>query len=780
MAVPLDFIRSTFEQDYGPAVVNQPISHSFDWDNFYSHANVVGGHVQSHEYYNPKKRQEMLQAKSVELARAAGDPSAHFERMESIFSGLLACQWRPEKLTQDDIVQQVDDILRRLPSPSTELPGSLDNLAPGYFTGNERRWEDLRVVSSPQKNLVRAVIYYILTTNEGGYVQLTLQEVLTHVGELIHICTTNRTRSRKHGLRNSRGLRKSFYVAGAYLWAFWQKVRTLFTYINLHFDLRDGFRHGMEKLQWVQDFSVSRKVSLRTLTDNAALTGKPANMCGWMLELLRGEPRSLGLDFSTLYSRFRDASGSKPARCRDSSPQGCSGDHWQQCRMFNRKDHLPDQSMHDDASLHIHDTENKVVWDEASYRSLPGEPRAVSISDSDENWLRPKEKALRTEAINFINTIFYTSRCVLVIDVDLMEFDVINMDTRQCECFLTAVLFSEWNTRAWTMLEALKGKDHVSILGRDDGTIRFMELLKRVYDHGRIDLVVFSTYLPHMMRSQGEAGTWLDHSSLRETMPNDIQLEVIGSWLSHRPVSREEDGVVIWSLCLNQKRQRIMDPEAFWRAQNVVQSGFLLSSAPRLETPGLRWAPSTPIAMPGTENDSNRPLKRPNQSVIATGLALYGTVKVNQGKEFHRAFESSDTSSLKIQADGIWGPWWTCEINLDLTSRMARGLDISHGAGRVIRKIRKALQINLQHMMLLRPMSETIASRLDNPWPQALVDGSNFLVAVCESDHGMQKQVANATRFHKPSYEWVWKGVFAWPCTVPLPEFEQNNNLWIS
>ncbi|KAK8024857.1 hypothetical protein PG990_002680 [Apiospora arundinis] len=155
-------------------------------------------------------------------------------------------------------------------------------------------------------------------------------------------------------------------------------------------------------------------------------------------------------------------------------------------------------------------------------------------------------------------------------------------------------------------------------------------------------------------------------------------------------------------------------------------------------------------------------------------------MKVNQEKEFHRAFESSDTSSLKIQGDGIWGPWWTCEINLDLTSRVARGLDISHGAGRVIRKIRKALQINLQHMMLLRPMSETIASRLDNPWPQALVDGSNFLVAVCESDHGMQKQVINATRFHKPSYEWVWKGVFAWPCTVPLPEFEQNNNLWIS
>ncbi|KAK8052466.1 HET domain protein [Apiospora rasikravindrae] len=643
MTVPLEFIRSTFEQDYTPSTISQPISHSFEWDNFYSHSSPADGI--HHEYYSQEKREAMLQKTCVDLAKAAGDPAQHFQQMEDIFAALLSCQWRPKDLSEDQIVQQVDSILQRLPDAPAKLPGDPNNLAPEYFTGNDKLWESLRVVSRPQKNFVRIVIYYIISTQEGGYVDLTLQEVLNHVGELIHTCTMNRKPSVNLRLRSSRKSRKSFYLAGAYLWAFWQRARTLFAYIRLRLDLRGGVRHGMEKLYWVQDFSVSRKVSLRTLTDNVALSGKPPNMCGWMLELLRGDPKCLGLDFSVLHSRFRNASKDEPARCRDDSPEGCLGKHWRQCGMFYRKNALPDQTMHDDAEPHTHVQEHRVVWDEASYRSISG-PRAVSISSSDEIRLRycqatertmaishvwshgqggrpdtginaclhkryqrlarangcdsywidaaciPYDDVLRSEAIRHINTIFYTSKCVLVIDIDLMKKDVRNMDTRQHESLLTAVLFSEWNTRAWTMLESLKGRDHVMILGQHDGVIRFMDLLEHVLYHGRIDLAVFALFLPHMTRSQGEESNWIRQSPiLRESIPNDIQLEVVGSWLSHRPVSRPRDEVVIWSLCLNQQRQRIREPEDFWRQQRGVNSGFLLSSAPRLTVPGLRWAP---------------------------------------------------------------------------------------------------------------------------------------------------------------------------------------------
>ncbi|KAK8080928.1 hypothetical protein PG997_008746 [Apiospora hydei] len=810
MAVPLEFVRSTFEQDYEPSTTSQSISHSFEWNNFYSHSTPVGDSRHDVEYYSQERRGAMLQKMCVDLAKAASDPAQHFQQMEGIFAELLSCQWRPKDLSEDRIVQQVHSILQRLPDAPAKLPGDPKRLAPEYFTGDDKLWENLRAVSGPQKNLVRIVIYYIISTQEGGYVDLTLQKVLNHVGELINTCNMNRKRSVKFRPRIPRISRKSFYIAGAYLWAFWQRARTLFAYIRLCLDVRGGVRHGMEKLYWVQDFSVSRKVSLRTLTDNVALSGKPPNMCGWMLELLRGDPKCLGLDFSILHSRFRNAFNDEPARCRDDSSEGCLGKHWRQCRMFYRKNVLPDQTMHDDTEPHTHDQEYKVVWDEASYRSLSG-PRAVSINDADKSRLRycqatertmaishvwshgqggrpdtginaclhkrykrlarvngcdsywidaaciPDEDVLRSEAITFINRIFYTSKCVLVIDIDLMKNDVRNMDTRQHESLLTAVLFSEWNTRAWTMLESLKGRDHVMILGQNNGVIRFMDLLEHVLHNGRIDLAVFALFLPHMTRSQGEELNYIRRTSeLSASIPNDIQLEVIGSWLSHRPVSRPQDEVVIWSLCLNQQRQRIKKPEDFWRQQKGVNSGFLLSSAPRLAIPGLRWAPNTPVALPAEGRDSE-----------------------HQKSMFCRAFESSDTRSLKIQENGLWGRWWAYEIHLDRMSRMVRRLDRFHGTGKVIRDIHKSLGIELENMVLLRPVSEAVPSRLDMPRPQALVAGETFLVAVCESDHMVQEQLV-AEGGTQTSYEWIWKGVYEWPCITPLPEIVEKKFIWIT
>ncbi|KAK7955867.1 uncharacterized protein PG986_005089 [Apiospora aurea] len=739
MSMPIKFIRSTVGQDYVPATSNQRIAYTFEWDGFYSQTSQANGQIQ-HKYYSEGEREAMLQAKCTELAEAAGDSYQHIERLEAIFEGLLKCQWSPRRLSQDSIVQHVDTIQQRLPAPPTELSVPLGDLAPEYFSVNE--------------TLEESQSCDVSTTKHHPLCDMALQEALSHVGELIDTCTANQKSSAKERSQTA------FYVAGAYLWTFWQRARTLFAYFRMHFDLRDGFRHGMEKSHWMRSFLVSPNVPLRALTDHVALARRPANMCGWIRELLLGDPRCLGLDFAVLHSRFRDAFGAKVARCRHGSPDGCLGKHWRQCRMFYRENISPDQTMHD-TKPHNHDQEHRVLWDKDSYLRLSG-PRAVSVQDSDERWLRycpatnrtmaishvwsrgqggrpgrginaclhqrymrlarksgcdsywiaaacigedvanrepgrPEDDDLRAEAMKYINTISYTSTCH--------------------ESVLTTVLFSEWNTRAWTMLEALKGRDHITILGQGNGMIRFMDLLNHVHDHGRIDLVVFAASLSHMMRSQGEPGTWLDRSSLRESIPNDIPMEIVGSWLSHRPVTRPQDEVVIWSLCLNQQRQRIKSLNDFWRAQETVQSGSLLSSAPRLAVPGFRWAPSTPVALPGGgQQESEDEMER----------------------KFHRAFESCASFTLRIYRNGLWGAWWTCDFSLDRYSRLIRRLDRPSEVGKVIRKIQKSFQIHSEHMMLFRPKSDTVPGRLDTPRPQALVSGSYFIVAVCESDHRAQ------------------------------------------
>lgn len=100
-------------------------------------------------------------------------------------------------------------------------------------------------------------------------------------------------------------------------------------------------------------------------------------MCGWAFELLRNHPITIGADFRRFHQRFAGALGNCHPRCIATEPRACKGDIPDNCQRF-RGMKIENQSGHDNKCA---GNCPKMLWDEASYRSLSG-ARAVSL-DSD-------------------------------------------------------------------------------------------------------------------------------------------------------------------------------------------------------------------------------------------------------------------------------------------------------------------------------------------------------------------------------------------------------------
>ncbi|KAI1190786.1 hypothetical protein F5B17DRAFT_38888 [Nemania serpens] len=781
-------IRQTVEADYSIQRENQLISFEFKWDTCYS------SHQDSMiKYYTQEERAQLLSQICSYLFNAAADADSHLGGLERVFSGLVSCQWRPDSGVEV-VVDRVEAILRRLPHTPGPIPGVLEKLPSGYFMNGRKTWNYLHVTTLIHKNLIRCAILSVLTATGNGTFDWDMQEGLNIVGELIQLCVTRSTKDDAH--------QHIRFLVVSYLWSFWQRARLLQSQGILAKYLRIGYVHGNEKYQWMRNFQVARNLSIRALTEEVAKSHKPLNMCGWKFELLRGDSKCLGFDFRSLFTRFKEAFGSLPASCLKHSTEACDGRDWHDCLRFDRTE-TGNQTMHDASHPHTHEGEPRVKWDEESYRGVVG-ARAVSIYATsnrltyctasertlafshvwshgqggrpheginrclhqryanlakslgcDSYWIDsaciPDEDELRKEAINHINGVFYRSKYVLVCDRELMTLDANNLITEHYERILTGVLLSDWNIRAWTMLEALKGREHVAILCRDDHIVSFSEVAQHVCDHGRLAVAGFLLLLPHMLHSQLE-GTELGKVQ-REISPNDIPLETIGSWLSHRPASRKGDDVRIWSLCLNQHRTRVKDAVDFWRQQKGVYSGFLLSSSDRLVEPGLSWAPASPFALSEERSDGS------SQAI------------------FHRPLESADTQGLSITSDGLWGAWWVYEHDDHVVAQIRETLTRLPKTNKELRRIRRHLRLQNKWMALLRPVSSSVYSRYDGVEKTPSVTKTGTLVAVCDSSKTESRRREFPTS--QKSYKWIWCGVYEWPTTTPMPEFTQISELWI-
>lgn len=341
-----------------------------------------------------------------------------------------------------------------------------------------------------------------------------------------------------------------------------------------------------------------------------------------------------------------------------------------------------------------------------------------------------------------------------------MSLDISGLNIERQESILAAVLFCDWNIRAWTMLEALRGRTHIEILFRDNKTVRFLDILRSVSASGRLDIAVFGLLLPHMvprtlnLRSRGG---WEDVLG----DPHDIPFETIGTWLSHRPTSRKSDNVRIWALCINERSDRVKNPAEFWAKRKWVSTGFLLSSAGRHGAKGLSWAPVSPFSLPDGEEGKHRI------------------------KKFYRPPIGMDTELARIWPEGLWGKWWVHETK-GKRSRDSAALSPQwllraiHKTENMLWTIRKHLQIQGTHMAILRPKSFIVHG------PQAGADlttcatKSGVLVAVCDSEKDEEKSSPKPTEAHLRSHRWIWRGVYEWPTNVPLPVFIYNPGFWIA
>ncbi|KAL9044842.1 MAG: hypothetical protein Q9214_002052 [Letrouitia sp. 1 TL-2023] len=403
-------------------------------------------------------------------------------------------------------------------------------------------------------------------------------------------------------------------------------------------------------------------------------------MCSWAYEFLKIQPSCIGMDLRRLIQRFNSTWGQRSGRCRIESSSSCGGVSYKDCRRFVGLK-IEDQSAHNEGcDGHC----QKLIWDEGSYRGVRG-ARAVCIAqttskrsiqyctvstetlaishvwshgqggrpedginrclheryaeiadryDCDSYWWDtaciPEDHQLRNQAIQGINRTFGTSKVVLGCDRDIMQMNVAENTIQNKETILATVLLSDWNIRAWTHLESMRGRNNLYLLCKNNCCIKFLDLIQDIWSEGCIDIAILSLAVRHMLPA-GAIG-------------ENLYLEPAGNMLSYRPASRKGDDLVIWSLLIGlDKSGTALLPfgEAdqnseefcfrFWQTfvGEWISPGFLMSSAPRLKTPGFTWAPRTATCLPEDDN---------------TWL-----------KQAH--FNGAPTRSARITNQGIVGNW---------------------------------------------------------------------------------------------------------------------------
>ena len=324
--------------------------------------------------------------------------------------------------------------------------------------------------------------------------------------------------------------------------------------------------------------------------------------------------------------------------------------------------------------------------------------------------------------------------------------DVSDLTLEIEESILATVLVCDWNLRAWTFLKSVRGRHNIHLLCRGNRTISFLRVVRDVLDHGSIDLAILSMAVPQMLPEVSKV-----HESRFMTR------EEGGQNLSYRPASRKGDDVIIWSLLVNDDSYD--SPEEFWRnkgpryrfLENTVNTGFLMSSAPRLRTKGLSWAPTTPI-LKALHNSSSRQIAP------------------------FRAFNSTDTWYGSICDKGLLAHWHVYEFNvLNVRETASQGSMLKDDQLDVLDQIISLYLKNSAWGALLLPMSNMSSFERDEDTStkyRGLIQGR--LVAVLGSNS-----------FSKPSQKpaedqgWTWKGVFEWDKKIPLPTFTAESDFLI-
>lgn len=600
--------------------------------------------------------------------------------------------------------------------------------------------------------------------------------------------------------------RLSWVIVKAFLWNSWQRASMLYYWEVLEMQLSSGYDFNRNKFLAIRGLASVPELFVQHNLQQLEHGRKTPYMCRWAYELLRNDRACVAMDLRRFHECYSNLFGDSPARCMGEQKQ-CDGRSSGSCRRFAGTITV-NQSAHDwncqkdckrlywDRKSFVSFVGPKAVCVESTdenklrYRRASGQTLAISHvwshgqggrSDHDEGhnghgvaptvtgfnaclhrryanlaeffgcdsyWMDtpciPEEEPLRSECINSINWIFTNSKVTLMCDQDLMKIDITAITMEIREAILAVLLVCDWNVRAWTLLESMRGRNNIHLLCKRNQVICFQELLRTVHQEGRVDIAtLFLTsqhLIPHPELDDYEIFPGMGGLATDEDKMMQMGFVSLGEGaiiLSHRHASRAGDDILIWSLLVNHKATKNVGE--LWKSQlgKKIDTGFLLSSAPRIQGfPGLSWAPCSPT------------LQSPSNNSL-TGGNLY------------ISYDGADTTSGVMTPEGLKAKWLVHAFPKSIGDESVNVL----ASGSVIasRIIDIAAQYLEHHRWgaLLRPC---MISGPRNIPAQYRGNARGHLLAVCGS---------NNRRF------WEWIGVYDWDADTALPEFNIEDILLV-
>ena len=498
--------------------------------------------------YHFQQRQVSLTGFYNELFDLAQEPRSHLKEIDQSLSRLIDCAIDLKELaevdiTVNDLVLRGFDLLQRLPSTPLELDGFPTGICKDYLYDSvlPSKWSSLQTAKFFGVNTIKMALFIASTadsTTEDSYPGL--------LSKLLDVSSQLASSQASHPEWSH-----YWYIVRAALYSSWQRSVHLCQYSELGRTLSGTIDHisGGSRLHLYGPVS-TLGFSAQHL-ENQAVQGKAELMCSWNFKVLCIGAVTSGLDFRTFHSQYNQVRAGAPGHCRKHSTKSCAGTGPDHCRRFHGMQ-IADHLMHNYKCLQ---SCKRLYWNEGSYQAIsrsravhldelkPGGSQLIKYCCASDKTLaishiwshgqggRPHEGVnaclhnryvdtakrlgcdlywwdslciltdhnLRVEAIKYINSTFAGSKATLICDQDLMSIDMGDQLLIDKESLLSALLVSDWNVRVWTFLKGLRSRQRIHILCKDNVVINFRQMVKDVYDSGRIDLLVLAFNISHIL-----------------------------------------------------------------------------------------------------------------------------------------------------------------------------------------------------------------------------------------------------------------------------------------
>ena len=369
------------------------------------------------------------------------------------------------------------------------------------------------------------------------------------------------------------------------------------------------------------------------------------------------------------------------------------------------------------------------------------------------------------------------AKVMLVCDKDIMDIDISNMTTAVCETLLVTAIVCDWNVRAWTFFEAFRARRTIHLLCKNNAVVPLKQVIEVVHRRGALDIAILLLAMPHFLPPLDDRILASRKSESRGGfIAGYLTVETGGSLLSHRAASREGDDFVIWSLLMSEKTI-FYNAVAFWKSMQglafqtsaktgqifssaaSVKINYLVSSAPRLKTRGLGWAPASPA------------LQSPPQS---EEYSLDG-------------FDGGPSESGFITVDGLVADWWLCKIDgtnswsvINSIAARLRKQSPESQCPRNLTKIRERYLQGYRWGAILWPIQNVSG----DAWWESGSRLRQTILVVCGTNETkgavVEKYIYNNSVPTKVKWDenreavgWEWRGVYMWDDAEPLPRWRK-------